>query len=80
MLFRSQLETKGYGDSKYIRGISYLYEFDCGALSGWVYLVNGIKGDQSISDYKLKNNDYINIVYTCDLGDDVLEENYENIR
>ncbi|HHX78919.1 MAG TPA: DUF4430 domain-containing protein [Acholeplasmataceae bacterium] len=78
--FRIQLETKGYGDSKYIRGISYLYEFDCGALSGWVYLVNGIKGDQSISDYKLKNNDYINIVYTCDLGDDVLEENYENIR
>ena len=78
--FRFHLETKGYGTSKYIRGINYLYEFDCGALSGWVYLVNGIKGDLSVSDYKLKNNDYINIVYSCDLGDDILEENYENIR
>lgn len=78
--FRFQLETKGYGESKYIQGISYLYEFDCGPLSGWVFLVNGVKGDQAVSDYKLKNNDYINIVYSCDLGDDVLEENYENIR
>lgn len=78
--FRFQLESKGYGDAKYIKGISYLYEFDCGALSGWVYLVNGKKGDVSVSEYQLQDKDYINIVYTCNLGDDVLEADYEVIR
>lgn len=70
-----QMEYQGanetaYG-SVYIRGINYLYEFSCGALSGWMYRVNGNFPNYGCSKYVLKNGDEIEWVYTCDLGRDV---------
>ncbi len=58
-------------NSAYIEGINNIYEFDCGELSGWVYSVNGIVPQYSCSEYKIKNNDIIKIIYTCNLGKDI---------
>lgn len=55
----------------YIKGISNLYEQDCGELSGWVYMVNGKVPSYGCSQYMLKDGDDIAFVYTCDLGKDV---------
>ncbi|MDO4489067.1 MAG: DUF4430 domain-containing protein [Eubacteriales bacterium] len=58
-------------DSPYIEGIGNLYEFDCGELSGWMYCVNKYYPNYGMGEYKLKDGDVIEIVYTCDLGADV---------
>ena len=58
-------------DSAYIEGIGNLYEFDVGALSGWMYSVNGWFPNYGCSNYTLQDGDVICWVYTCDLGDDV---------
>lgn len=58
-------------DSAYIEGIGNLYEFDAGALSGWVYSVNGWFPNYGCSRYELKDGDVILWQYTCDLGQDV---------
>lgn len=55
----------------YIEGIGNLYEFDAGALSGWMYRVNGSFPHYGSSSYSLQNGDQIEWVYTCDLGADV---------
>ena len=52
-------------NSAYVEGISNLYEFDCGANSGWVYLVNGKSPPCGSSQYMLKNKDKIEWVYIC---------------
>lgn len=66
-----EFENTPICNSAYIEGIANLYEFDCGELSGWMYKVNGEFSDDSCSLYKLKNNDKVEWVYTCDLGNDV---------
>ena len=66
-----QFEYTGSGDSLYIEGIDYLYEFDCGDLSGWEYSVNGKFPSIGCNAYKLKDGDEINWLYTCDLGADI---------
>lgn len=58
-------------ESYYIEGINYLYEFDGGKLSGWMYKVNGWFPNYGCSSYYLKDGDVIKWVYTCDLGKDV---------
>ncbi|WP_138755665.1 DUF4430 domain-containing protein [Paenibacillus sinopodophylli] len=58
-------------NSNYIEGISNIYEFDCGELSGWMYKVNGWFPNYGSSRYMLKDGDVIDWVYTCDLGRDV---------
>ena len=63
-------KTPGDG-SAYIKGIDNLYEFDAGALSGWLYKVNGQFPGYSCSLYPLKAGDAIVFVYSCDLGQDV---------
>ncbi len=55
----------------YIRGISNLYEHDCGELSGWIYRVNGKVPSIGCSQYMLNNGDKIEFVYTCNLGKDI---------
>lgn len=55
----------------YIKGISNLYEHDCGELSGWIYKVNGIVPGYGCSQYILNDGDNIEFVYTCDLGRDI---------
>jgi len=58
-------------ESNYIEGINYLYEFDGGPLSGWMYKVNGWFPNYGCSSYYLRDSDVIEWVYTCDLGKDV---------
>ena len=58
-------------NSAYIEGIHNLYEFDCGALSGWMYKVNGWYPNYGCSRYQLKDGDIVEWRYTCDLGNDV---------
>lgn len=74
-LNKIQMEYQGadsntYG-TVYVEGINYLYEFSCGNLSGWMYMVNGEFVQYGCSNYILKAGDDIKWVYTCDLGEDV---------
>lgn len=55
----------------YVEGINYLYEYDAGALSGWMYKVNGLFPNYGCAAYKVNDGDQIVWVYTCDLGMDV---------
>lgn len=61
-------------NSAYIEGIHNLYEFDCGALSGWMYRVNGWYPNYGCSRYQLKDGEVVEWRYTCDLGNDVGRE------
>ncbi len=61
----------GLFGSVYVQGINYLYDFSCGSLSGWMYLVNGEFPNCGCSKYELKENDVIEWIYTCDMGRDV---------
>ena len=58
-------------NTAYIEGIANLYEFDVGALSGWMYRVNGWFPNYGCSRYALEDGDVIEWIYTCDLGADV---------
>ncbi len=49
----------------YVEGINYLYEFDCGAESGWMFKVNGWFPNYGSSAYVLENGDTIMWEYTC---------------
>lgn len=56
----------------YIEGINYLYEFDCGPQSGWIYKVNDWFPNYGCSSYYLKDGDTIVWCYSCEgLGTDV---------
>ena len=52
--------------SAYVEGINNLYEFDCGALSGWTYSVNGVFPHYGCSSYYPKDGDDILWHYTCE--------------
>ncbi len=53
--------------SAYIEGIGNLFEFDCGAYSGWLYKVNGIQPTYGCSQYKVEDDDKIEFFYSCNL-------------
>ena len=58
--------------SYYIEGINYLYEFDGGPQSGWMYKVNEWFPNYGCSSYYLHDGDTIVWCYTCEgLGTDV---------
>lgn len=57
--------TPGFS-TYYIKGISHLYEFDCGDESGWMYSVNGKNPDYGCSQYKLAKGDQVVFYYTCE--------------
>ena len=63
----------------YIEGINNIYEFDFGELSGWMYKVNGVFLRYGCSSYILKEGDRVEWVYTCNLGKDVGDFNFEGI-
>ena len=50
----------------YVSGIGELYEGDHGAMSGWLYEVNGERPGYSCSQYELYAGDRIRWVYTTD--------------
>ncbi len=53
-------------NSSYIEGIGYLYEFDCGDESGWIYKVNGKVPNYGCSEYKLYGGESIVWSYSCE--------------
>lgn len=55
----------------YIVGIAGLNEKNklCGPSSGWLYRVNLETPIQSSNQYKLKNGDKIEFLFTCEIGD-----------
>jgi cytoskeletal protein RodZ len=55
----------------YVEGIHYLYEYDCGPLSGWMYQVNGQFPNYGCDQDQVQDGDAIVWLYTCDLGRDV---------
>lgn len=55
----------------YIQGINNLYEFSCGELSGWMYLVNDSGAVKGCDNVWLNDGDVIKWRYTCELGNDV---------
>lgn len=57
--------------STYVEGINHLYEFSCGELSGWMFMVNGQFPQVGCDRYTLQDGDEIIWCYTCDLGRDV---------
>jgi len=67
-----QMESKydSVYKSQYVKGINYLYEFDAGKLSGWLFKVNGVKPDYGASAVKLKNHDNIVWFYTINYTKD----------
>ena len=65
------MEYTGTAKIPYIEGVANLYEFDCGPLSGWMYQVNGWFPSFSMGQYQVERGDSIELIYTCDLGEDV---------
>ena len=65
--FGISFDTKG-APSVYVSGISNIYEFDFGDLSGWLYFVNGESPSLSCAEYILSDGDSIEWRYTVDLG------------
>lgn len=66
-------------DSYYLEGICHIYEYDCGAESGWMYAVNGTYPNYGCSSYEVSAGDEIVWRYTCiglgsDLSADVMEK------
>lgn len=72
---RIQLDYTGTDTGKirtsYVKGIHYLYEYEFGDLSGWMYKVNGQFPNEDCASYVLSDKDVIEWVYSCDLGKDV---------
>ncbi|MGV3464654.1 MAG: DUF4430 domain-containing protein [Heyndrickxia sp.] len=60
------ISVRGSGASAYVEGIGDLYEFDNGALSGWIAEKNGVKLDRSAGVKTVKNGDIIRWIYTTD--------------
>ena len=58
-------------DSNYVEGIANLYEFDCGAASGWEFFVNGWNPNYGAGNYIVSDGDVIAWRYTCDNGKDL---------
>lgn len=71
--YQIQMENTGAEGMVYIAGINYLYEFDFGDLSGWMYFVNDEEPSVGCDDYVLEDGDKIEWLYTCELGNDLTE-------
>ena len=66
-----QIDNRGGENSAYIAGIQYLYEYDYGSLSGWMYRVNGEFPEVGCRSCKLNDGDSIEWLYTRDIGKDL---------
>ena len=69
--YNIQMEHEGGGDMAYINGINYLYEYDYGELSGWIYSVNGETPSVGCGSYALHDGDEVLWQYTTELGEDL---------
>ena len=67
-----EYEGTAAGDEfAYIEGIAYLYEYDHGELSGWIFLVNGETPNVGCGAYRVADGDEIVWYYSKELGRDV---------
>lgn len=66
-----QIDNRGAAGSAYIAGIQYLYEFDYGDLSGWMYRIDGEFPDVGCESYRLRGGETIEWLYTKDIGKDL---------
>ncbi len=55
----------------YVSGINYIYEFDFGDLSGWLYYVNGKEASVGCDQYILSDGDEIKWLYSLEMGNDL---------
>ena len=62
-----QLDIK----SDYVAGIGYIYEKDFGDVSGWMYRINGEYASVNAVSYVLEEGDFVEWLYTVDLGADI---------
>lgn len=69
--YQLHVETRGAQNASYVASISYLYEFDFGELSGWLYRVNGEIPSLSCSRYTLSDGDRVEWLYTREIGKDL---------
>ena len=70
--FGIQMEHQGSSEAlAYINGINYLYEFDYGDLSGWIYSVNGVQESVGCGSCLVHEGDEIAWEYTLNLGEDL---------
>ena len=69
-----QLEYSQSPNDSYVEGINHIYEFSCGELSGWMYKVNGNFANTGCNSYFVSENDHIQWIYTCNLGEDIGEK------
>lgn len=65
------LDNRGAPGAAYIAGINSLYEFDYGALSGWMYRVNGEFPDVGCQSCYVSDGDRIEWLYTMNIGRDL---------
>lgn len=59
------------GNSTYVSSINGLAEKTNGAMSGWMYSVNGVFPNKACGKYVLSDGDVVEWVYTCNLGKDL---------
>jgi len=57
--------------NSYIRSINNMAELEYGSLSGWMYCVNGYFADVNCGEYILQEGDYVEWLYTRDIGHDI---------
>lgn len=65
------VENSGGDGLVYISGINYLYEFDYGGLSGWMFFVNGEEASVGCDSFILSDGDKIEWLYSCEMGKDL---------
>ncbi|PLR96884.1 DUF4430 domain-containing protein [Bacillus sp. T33-2] len=62
-LKKFSLDYMGSGRFLYVQGINGQMEKDKGALSGWIYTVNGNNSNKSAGDFDIKEGDVIEWIY-----------------
>ena len=70
-IYKIPMEYNGTPALAYVEGIDGLYERDHGALSGWIYFVNGESPSLSCGSYKLKDGDTVSFHYSLAQGEDI---------
>ncbi len=69
---RVRVDYIGSAYGLYVTAIGNIYEYGFGENSGWVYRVNGAVPDKSCGEYVLSDGDFLEFLYTCDLGRDLV--------
>ncbi len=62
------------GGGSYVAGLGNIYELEFGDLSGWMFRVNGEFSDVNAGEKVLSEGDFVEWLYTTDLGRDIGNE------